>query len=194
MMVRINISVSNETAKLIETQAKDTGRTISSTITDAIKTCSIIKEGGYQVENLINAMQLSRLYKVAGTIPVPRILLDGLVSDLFASDENKTTDLWAEAGNSIGIILKTFAPNLDVLSSLLKKYSNLLPADSIQINYDERSLELVLTGIGYSYASSKCTAVAIVKAMEVYDFTETKEDILEGSIRLLFQKNQAVNI
>ncbi|MCL5988735.1 MAG: hypothetical protein M1166_00205, partial [Candidatus Thermoplasmatota archaeon] len=186
-----NISVSNETAKLIETQAKDSGRTVSSTITDAIKTCSIIREEGYQVENLINAMQLSRLYKVAGTIPVPRILLDSLVSDLFARDEKKAIDLWVNTGNSVGIILKTFAPNLDVLSTLLKKYNSLLPADSIQINYDERNLELVLTGIGYSYASSKCTAVAIAKAMEVYDFTETKEDILEGSIRLLFQKKSS---
>ena len=190
-MVRINISVSNETAKLIETQAKDSGRTVSSTITDAIKTCSIIREQGYQVENLINAMQLSRLYKVAGTIPVPRILLDGLVSDLFALDEKKAIDLWVNTGNSVGIIMKTFAPDLDILSTLLKTYSSLLPADSIQINYDERNLEVVLTGIGYSYASSKCTAVAIAKAMEVYDFTETKEDILEGSIRLLFQKKSS---
>ncbi len=189
-MVRINISVSPETAKLIEEQAKQTGRTVSSTITDAIKTCSVIREGGYQINDLVNALQLNRLYKVAGAIPVPRILLDRLVSSTFEADEQKTLAVWEEAGNSIGIILKTMAPEIDDLSRLLEKYSNMLPADSIRMTYDAHSMEIVLTGIGFSYASSKCTVAAIEKAMESYDFTQVKTDVLEGSIRVVLKKNE----
>ncbi len=187
-MVRINISVSPETAKLIEDQAKQSGRTVSSTIADAIKTCSVTREEGYQINDLVNSLQLNRLYKVAGAIPVPRILLDRLVSGLFNADEKKAIEMWEEAGSSVGIIIKTLAPSLDNLSELLEKYSNMLPVDSIRMNYDDRSMEIILTGIGYSYAASKCTAVAIEKAMKIYNFTKSRTDVMEGSIRILFRK------
>jgi len=190
-MVRINISVSPETAKLIEDQAKQSGRTVSSTIADSVKTCSIIRERGYQINDLINSMQLNRLYKVAGAIPVPRILLDRLVNSLFLSDEKKALEIWEEAGNSVGIILKTLAPTIGDLSELLEKYGNMLPADSIRMTSDDRSMEIVLTGIGYSYAASKCTAVAIERAMESYDFIISKIDVLEGSIKMTFKRRES---
>lgn len=187
-MGRLNISLSNDQIKKIQELAQEQGKTISSIIGESVTLYEKIVQMGRNLKDIEKIVTLLSLIQGLDAVPVPSILLDFSIAKCIENSQEDTIKIWYDTGKKLGEVIKTMAKNVEELKKLVDQYKNIIPVNKLEINGDDRELEIILVGSGYSRESSLATANGLKGFMEVFGFNDFKEEILEGFVKVKGRK------
>ncbi|MCW6158731.1 MAG: hypothetical protein LVQ63_04535 [Thermoplasmatales archaeon] len=183
-MARLNISLTNDQAKIIQDLGKEEGKTISSVITESVDLYAKLKEKHInrdQIENLISFHEIST---AIGAVPISAIMLDLSVSAALKCSEDEVMKMWCDRGHIFGELVRGIAKDITELARLVKQYETFLPTDRLEIRSYEDEVELLLIGSGYSVAASKVTAEGAKCFLMEYGFKNFEQQVAEGFVRI----------
>lgn len=183
-VAKINVSLSNDSAKIIQDIAIKEGKTMSSLITESVSLYAWVKEVGFSKSRINSLILLQEILRAMKAIPVPSSLLEFFVSSAVESHENATREALTKRGRMLGEFVKVYASTLDDMISLVKEQAVFLPTDKIEIRRDDKNLELVITGCCYGIGSLEILTEGIKGFLSVYDVNITEQHVSEGFIKL----------
>ncbi len=183
-MARLNVSLTNEMAKKIQDSADEDGKTISSIITESVDLYLHLKSMGLSRSQLMKLMKFLEVTKSVDAVPVPSLLLDTTLNLAISNSSEKVIDIWCESGRIAGELIKSIVPDVRQLSQEFKEYALFTPLTKMELRTDDKEVELILMGTGYSMASARVTAGAIKCFLEVYGVKNISESISEGFVKV----------
>ena len=183
-MSRLNVSLSNETAKDLENAARRQGKTVSSIVGEASRMYLEMESSGISVELIRKTFLMVNVLKATDAVPVPSILLDSIIKLALKASEAETLDKWFERGEVVGSIIKQYAPDIDALKDDIDNMSEFLPSNMLQIKKSHSDVEIMLSGAGYSKEAAKCTCSGIKGFLKSYGIKVQNGDSTEGFVRV----------
>ncbi|MHB8358768.1 MAG: hypothetical protein ACYDCP_04610 [Thermoplasmataceae archaeon] len=183
-MSRLNVSLSNETAKNLENEARRQGKTVSSIVGEASRMYLEMESSGISVEHIRKTLLMINVLKATDSVPVPSILLDSIIKLALKTSEAENLNKWFDRGEVVGSIIKQYAPDIDALKEAIDNMSQLLPSNMIRITKDNSDVEIMLSGAGYSIEAAKCTCSGIKGFLKSYGVRVQNEDSTEGFVRV----------
>lgn len=183
-MSRLNVSLSNETARDLENEAQKQGKTVSSIVGEASRMYLEMESSGISVESIRKTFFMVNVLKATDSVPVPSILLDSMIKLALKASETETLDKWFERGEVVGSIIKQYAPDIDSLKRDIDNMSEFLPSNMIQIKKRNSEVEIMLSGVGYSKEAAKCTCSGIKGFLKSYGIRAHDGDSTEGFVRV----------
>ena len=183
-MSRLNVSLSNETAKDLENEARKQGKTVSSIVGEASRMYLEMESSGISVEHIRKTFLLINVLKATDSVPVPSILLDSIIKLALKASEAEALDKWFERGEVVGSIIRQYAPDIDSLKDAIDNMSDFLPSNMIRIKKNKFDVEIMLSGAGYSKEAAKCTCSGIKGFLKSYGIRFQDGDSTEGFVRV----------
>jgi hypothetical protein len=183
-MSRLNVSLSNETAKNLENEARRQGKTVSSIVGEASRMYLEMESSGISVEHIRKTFLMVNVLKATDAVPVPSILLDSMIELALKASESEALDKWFERGEVVGSIIRQYAPDLDALKEVIDSMSEFLPSNMLQIKKSNSDVEIMLSGAGYSKEAAKCTCSGIKGFLKSYGISVQTGDSTEGFVRV----------
>ena len=111
-MSRINVSLRPELIKDLNDMCEKSRKTVSSTVAEAITFYMKMDKMGLRLEDLEKAGYLLGFLRETDSVPIPSILLDGMIKNAMSFSEESTLKKWYDRGFVAGDIMKKYADNL----------------------------------------------------------------------------------
>lgn len=188
-MARLSVSIKNEIVKSLEEEAAKKGKTLSSLLSEAASIYMEANKVGLRSEDIMRTVKVMEIMRDIDAVPIPGILLDTLIKLSWQSGENGVTKRWYDRGVVLGNVLKTYARNFTELSSFVRDYRYLIPMDMLDIDFDGDTANFVISGVGHSVESARCTSEGLRGLLSAYDFQVTEVEASEGFIKMQAIKN-----
>lgn len=182
-MARLNISLTNETAKKISSEADKRGKTISSLISEAAIKCIELKELGIDPDELGDLMTYFELMSAARSVPIPFRLLDHMLELSLSSSREKILSLFYESGRMLGNTVRNFARDMETVSVLAERVKKWLPMDDLRIWKAEGYWQIIVSGAGYGKSASESLAEGLRGFINAYDMKFQSIEVLEGFVK-----------
>ncbi|MGC8617614.1 MAG: hypothetical protein ACP5UZ_02580, partial [Thermoplasmata archaeon] len=160
------------------------GKTISSIITESVDLYLHLKTMGLSRSQLMKLMKFLEVSKAVDAVPVPSLLLDTTLNLAISNSADKVMDIWCESGRIAGELIKSIVPDVRQLSQEFKEYALFTPLTKMELKTDDKEVELILMGTGYSMASARVTSGAIKCFLEVFGVNNMSESISEGFVKV----------
>lgn len=183
-MSRINVSLKPDLVKEINELCGRNGKTVSSSIAEAISFYIKTEKTGLRLEDLEKAGQFIEFLKETDSVPVPSILLDAIIKIAMSSSEEETLKKWYDRGFVAGDIIKKYAEDITEISTMLKDYREVIPASLLEIEKEGSGIIITLSGAGNSLEASRCTLAGIDGFLKAFNFKTISSELSEGFVRI----------
>ena len=191
-MARLSVSIKNEIVKSLEDEANEKGKTVSSLLSEAATLFIEANKVGLRSEDIMRTVRVIEIMRDIDAVPIPGILLDTMIKLSWKNGEDDVIRRWYDRGVVLGNILKTYAKNFKELSSFVKDYRYLIPIDMIDIDLDDKTANFVISGVGNSLESARCTSEGLRGLLSVYDFSVINVETSEGFIKMQAVQNALI--
>lgn len=182
-MARLNVSLTNEMAKKINTEADKRGKTISSMITEATNQYIDLRERGIDTDDLEDLMTYFELMTAARSVPIPFRLLDHILEVSISKSKERILSLFYEAGRMLGTTVRNYARDMSMVALLSEKLKKWLPMDDLRIWKGDGYWEIIVSGAGYGRSSSESLAEGIRGFIDAFDLKFQSIEIMEGFVK-----------
>ena len=187
-MSRINVSLRPELIKDLNDMCEKSRKTVSSTVAEAITFYMKMDKMGLRLEDLEKAGYLLGFLRETDSVPIPSILLDGMIKNAMSFSEETTLKKWYDRGFVAGDLMKKYADNLKDLENVLKEYKEVIPASMLDIEFNGDSVTVTLSGAGYSLEASKCTVAGIDGFLMAFNFRSVSKELSEGFVKVIAEQ------
>ncbi len=191
-MARLSVSIKNEIVKSLEDEANEKGKTVSSLLSEAATLFIEANKVGLRSEDIMRTVRVIEIMRDIDAVPIPGILLDTMIKLSWKNGEDDVIRRWYDRGVVLGNILKTYAKNFKELSSFVKDYRYLIPIDMMDIDLDDKTANFVISGVGNSLESARCTSEGLRGLLSVYDFSVINVETSEGFIKMQAVQNALI--
>jgi hypothetical protein len=191
-MARLSVSIKNEIVKSLEDEANEKGKTVSSLLSEAATLFIEANKVGLRSEDIMRTVRVIEIMRDIDAVPIPGILLDTMIKLSWKNGEDGVIRRWYDRGVVLGNILKTYAKNFKELSSFVKDYRYLIPIDMMDIDLDDKTANFVISGVGNSLESARCTSEGLRGLLSVYDFSVINVETSEGFIKMQAVQNALI--
>ncbi|AWR96544.1 hypothetical protein DFR86_02585 [Acidianus sulfidivorans JP7] len=170
-MARVNIAADAELMKELEKEAKSKGYTIYSLTNIALKAMLDLIQSGEDSTTLASLVDFYKITKDLDIIPVTSWYIESLVKLAYEKDSKALEQICEEAGQQISSYLKSRASTFDEIIEMYNSVRSVLPIKDIKVRQSsDSSLEIRVTGSGFSKESTFCTSIVFRKILEAYNF------------------------
>ncbi|ARM75023.1 hypothetical protein [Acidianus manzaensis] len=170
-MARVNIAADAELMKELEKEAKSKGYTIYSLTNIALKAMLDLIQSGEDSTTLTNLVDFYKITKDLDIIPVTSWYIESLVKLAYEKDAKTLEEICEEAGQQLSSYLKSRASTFDEIIEMYNNVRSVLPIKDIKVKQgSDSSLEIRVTGSGFSKESTFCTSRVFKKILEAYNF------------------------
>jgi len=183
-MARLNISITNETAKKIQDTADRDGKTVSSVVAESFDLYSRLQELGFSKGQVMSLIKYCQINKMINAVPVPGTFLDQSVNIMLKSSEEEVLNKSCELGKILAELIRSVSPDVESLSRMIEELSPFVPISKIALKKDGEKVEFVLMGSGYSVGAAKVTASGIKCFLGVFGVKDMNETISEGFVKV----------
>ncbi len=183
-MARLSISMKSEIVKSLEDEANEKGKTLSSLLSEAATLFIEANKVGLRSEDVMRTVRVIEIMRDIDAVPIPGILLDTMIKLSWQNGEDGVVKRWYDRGVVLGNILKTYAKNFKELAGFFKDYRYLIPIDMLDIELNDRTANFVISGVGNSLESARCTSEGLRGLLSVYDFNVINVETSEGFIKM----------
>ncbi|MEM0128015.1 MAG: hypothetical protein QXO03_02880 [Thermoplasmatales archaeon] len=183
-MARLNISVTNEIAKKVQEVADREGKTVSSVISESFDLYSKLLEAGFTKGQIFSLIKYCQMTKAINAVPIPGNLLDQSVNVALHESGEEMIKIACEGGRVLGELMKSVSPDIDSLISDIRELSSFIPVSKIDLKKEDRKIEFILMGSGYSIGSAKVTSSAAKCFFEAFGVKNMVETISEGFVKI----------
>ncbi|MCL4336160.1 MAG: hypothetical protein M1393_00125 [Candidatus Thermoplasmatota archaeon] len=188
-MTRINVSVKTELFKEIVRFTESRGKSVSSFFSEAANLYLESDKNSFKPEDIVKSFETLEILKEINAVPVPSLLLDGMIKYSVKCSNKEVMEKWYERGQIIGDILKKRAKNLQEFAVLLEEYKFMLPTDMFDIEFDDDTVTVVISGVGYSTEAASCTSEGLNGMLQSYGYDSEKVEVSEGFVKVIGRKS-----
>lgn len=170
-MPRVNIAADAELMKELEKEAKSRGYTIYSLTNISLKAMLELIRSGEDSTTLTSLVEFYKISKDLEIVPVTSWYIESLVKIAYEKDQKGLEEICEGAGQQISSYLKARASTLEELLEIYSNVKSVLPIKDINVKQAaDSTLEVRVTGSGFSKEATFCTSRVLKKILEAYNF------------------------
>lgn len=170
-MPRVNIAADAELMKELEKEAKSRGYTIYSLTNVSLKAMLELIKSGEDSTTLMSLVEFYKISKDLEIIPVTSWYIESLVKLAYDKDQKALEEICEGAGQQISSYLKSRASSFHELLGIYGYVKSVLPIKDINVKQGaDSSLEIRVTGSGFSKEATFCTSRVLKKILESFSF------------------------
>ncbi len=194
-MPRTNISIADEVADQLSTEAMKRNKTLYAFANEALEAVVAVCKLSGEPSELVSSWKLGRMLKDVDAVPVPGDLTEKIIKKLFETDKAWLLGVWASEGKRIGSYLQMGYPDLTQLSQAAVEFQGLLPLKRVEVrNIEDKGgrsrILLRAVGVGLSSESTACAEQFMRGIVESYSWTVKDSRVAEGFLELELLKEK----
>ncbi|GGM76772.1 hypothetical protein GCM10007108_13580 [Thermogymnomonas acidicola] len=183
-MGRLNVSMKDDVIRMLEELAEQTGKTVSSIVSESASLYIESLQMGLRTEDVIRAFKIMSIIKEIDAVPVPSRLLDFLITASTRANEEEALAKWYERGLVVGNILRKYAPDIRHLAQFINANRALIPLDLFEVSEDRDRITVIVSGVGYSRESAKSTAEGLKGLLKAFGYEVVESEFSEGFVKV----------
>ncbi|MEM3670490.1 MAG: hypothetical protein QW767_01930 [Thermoprotei archaeon] len=183
-MGRINLAVDDGLGLDLSHEARKQNKSLFAATNEAIELYLKIVRSNHTPESAVKTIHLFEIYNSAYAIPIPEPLLDEVLQLAYGCSKERLLQAWKRQGRVIGELVKGFAPSIEDVKKFTDGLKGLIPPNLLQLALNDQTVEIVMTGTGYSEEASACTSEGIKGFLEAYDFSIDSVEVSRSFVKV----------